>query len=236
MKSFIILLTTVSSNSMGSKILIPACTFLNSFHKVLTVEHTSLDHSTQVFINVTMEYVKSSKGGFKLLYDNYMYMKQKVLKTTSLPEVILVTIALSVSYALEKPWKFLKNETQKFYSGRGFVRGVLSGVFVLEPAEMIKIVRNWCIKSTMQAYFPKNSFLGSFTGSSVEPRPSLGRKVQREMAENSWYNLCSSHTKMHYERRFLTVSGSVKYRIFTASMGSAPSPTRALPQTPWEGG
>ena len=27
-----------------------------------------------------MEYVKSSKGGFKLLYYNYMYVKQKVLK------------------------------------------------------------------------------------------------------------------------------------------------------------
>ena len=47
-----------------------------------------------------MEYVKSNKGGFKLLYDNYMYVK---IKTTNLPEVILVTIALSVSYALEKP-------------------------------------------------------------------------------------------------------------------------------------
>ena len=28
-----------------------------------------------------MEYMKSIKGGFKLLYDNYMYVKQKVLKT-----------------------------------------------------------------------------------------------------------------------------------------------------------
>ena len=27
-----------------------------------------------------MEYVKSNKGGFKLLYNNYMYVKQKVLK------------------------------------------------------------------------------------------------------------------------------------------------------------
>ena len=27
-----------------------------------------------------MEYVKSNKGGFKLLYDNYMYVNQKVLK------------------------------------------------------------------------------------------------------------------------------------------------------------
>ena len=33
-----------------------------------------------------------------------MYVKQKrFLKTTNLPEVILVTNALSVSYALEKP-------------------------------------------------------------------------------------------------------------------------------------
>ena len=27
-----------------------------------------------------MEYVISNKGGFKLLYDNYMYVKQKVLR------------------------------------------------------------------------------------------------------------------------------------------------------------
>ena len=27
-----------------------------------------------------MEYVKSNKDGFKLLYNNYMYVKQKVLK------------------------------------------------------------------------------------------------------------------------------------------------------------
>ena len=38
------------SNRMGSKILIPACTALDLFYKVLTVEHTSPDHSTQVFI------------------------------------------------------------------------------------------------------------------------------------------------------------------------------------------
>ena len=50
LKFSIILLTTVSSNSMESKILIPACTALNLFHKVLTVEHMSPDHSTQVFI------------------------------------------------------------------------------------------------------------------------------------------------------------------------------------------
>ena len=60
-----------------------------------------------------MEYIKSNKGGFKLLYDNYMYVNQKVvkngavcweclcqpklffLKTTNLPEVITI--------ALEKP-------------------------------------------------------------------------------------------------------------------------------------
>ena len=56
------------------------------------------------------------------------------LKTTNLPEVILVTTALSVSYTLEKPRKFLKNETQKFYSGgfcpEGFVQGVLSRGFL----------------------------------------------------------------------------------------------------------
>ena len=109
-----------------------------------------------------MEYVKSNKSGFnKLLYDNCIYVKQKVLKngavcwepnsfilkTTNLPEVILVTIAL------EKPRKSLKNETQKFYSGGfclgGFCLGGLSwgflsvgyllggfcpGIFVLEPS------------------------------------------------------------------------------------------------------
>ena len=56
----------------------------------------------------------------------------------------MVTIALSVSYALEKPWKFLKNETQKFYAGGlggfcpgGFCRGVyVRGFFVLEPTHV----------------------------------------------------------------------------------------------------
>ena len=46
------------------------------------------------------------------------------LKTTDLPEVILVTIAL------EKPWKFLKNETQKFYSGGFLSWGFCPGIFV----------------------------------------------------------------------------------------------------------
>ena len=66
----------------------------------------------------------------------FMPTQTVFLKTTNLPEVILVTIAL------EKPWKFFKNETQKFYSGGflsgGFVLGVFVGgicpaVFVLEP-------------------------------------------------------------------------------------------------------
>ena len=39
------------------------------------------------------------------------------LENTNLPEVIMVNIAL------EKPYKLLKDETQKFYSG-GFFRGV----------------------------------------------------------------------------------------------------------------
>ena len=52
------------------------------------------------------------------------------LENTNLPEVIMVNIAL------EKPYKLLKDETQKFYSGGflpggfclgGVVRGVLSG-------------------------------------------------------------------------------------------------------------
>ena len=63
---------------MGSKILIPACTALNLFYKVVTVEHMSPDHSTQVFTKRHNGYIKSNKGGFKLLYDSYMYVKQKV--------------------------------------------------------------------------------------------------------------------------------------------------------------
>ena len=68
------------------------------------------------------------------------------LKTTNLPEVILVTIALSVSMHLRKHENFLKNETQKCYFGgflsggfllgvfvRGLCLGVLSRGFVLEP-------------------------------------------------------------------------------------------------------
>ena len=48
-----------------------------------------------------------------------------------------------VTIALEKPWKFSKNETQKFYSGGfcpegfclgGFCPGIfVGGAFVLEP-------------------------------------------------------------------------------------------------------
>ena len=66
----------------------------------------------------------------------FMPTQTVFLKTTNLLEAMLVTIALSVSYALEKPIKFLKNETQKFSLGvlsggslsQGFfVRGVLSG-------------------------------------------------------------------------------------------------------------
>ena len=89
---------------MGSKILIPACTALNSFCKVLTVEHTSPDHSTQVF---TMRH-----NGIRQIKQRWIYTPLRqlhvceakgFLKATDLPEVTLVTIALSVSHALEKP-------------------------------------------------------------------------------------------------------------------------------------
>ena len=56
-----------------------------------------------------------------------------ILKTTNLLEVILVTIALSVSYAVEKPLKFLKNETQNFTLGffvGGLSWGFVQGAFV----------------------------------------------------------------------------------------------------------
>ena len=117
------MLTTVSSNSMGSKILIPACTALNLFYKVLTVEHTSPDHSTQVFI-IRHNGIHQIKQGWirTSLWQLHACEAKGFLKTTNLPEVILVTIALSLSSALEKPWKFKKNETQKIYSG-GFCPG-----------------------------------------------------------------------------------------------------------------
>ena len=67
------------------------------------------------------------------------------LKTTNLPEVKLVTIALSVSCALEKPWKFLKNETQKFYSGGVLSRGFLSWrLFVQEVFVGGFVYRGFC--------------------------------------------------------------------------------------------
>ena len=83
---------------MGSKILIPACTALNIFYKVLTVEHTSPDHSTQVFV-IRHNGIRQIKQGW----------------------YILVTFALSVSYALE-----IKNK--KFALGGGVVGGVCLGV------------------------------------------------------------------------------------------------------------
>ena len=89
---------------MGSKILIPACTALNSFYKVLTVEYTSPDHSTQVFI-IRHNGIRQIKQGWiqTPLRQLHVCEAKGFLKTTNLPEVILVAIALSVSYALEKP-------------------------------------------------------------------------------------------------------------------------------------
>ena len=84
---------------MGSKILIPACTALNSFYKVLTVEYMSPDHSTQVFNGI-----RQMKQGWiqTPLRQLHICETKGFLKTTNLPEAILVTIALSVSYTLEK--------------------------------------------------------------------------------------------------------------------------------------
>ena len=83
---------------MGSKILIPA------FYKVLTVEHTSPDPFAQVFITrhngirqIKQRWIQTP------LRQLYVCEAKGFLKTTNLREVILVTIALSVSYALEKP-------------------------------------------------------------------------------------------------------------------------------------
>ena len=89
---------------MGSKILIPACTSLNSFYKVLTVKYTSPDHSTQVFI-IRHNGIRQIKQGWiqTPLRQLHVCEAKGFLKTTNLPEVILVAIALSVSYALEKP-------------------------------------------------------------------------------------------------------------------------------------
>ena len=89
---------------MGSKILILACTALNSFYKVLTVEHTSPDHFMQVFIIRCNEICHIKQGWIETpLRQLHGCVAKRFLKTTDLPEVILVTIALSVSYALEKP-------------------------------------------------------------------------------------------------------------------------------------
>ena len=65
----------------------------------------------------------------------FMPTQTVFLKTTNLPEVILVTIALSVSMHLRKHENFLKHETQKFNSGGfcpgGCLRGFLSRGFLL---------------------------------------------------------------------------------------------------------
>ena len=118
---------------MGSKILIPACTTLNSFHKVLTVEHTSPDHSTQVFII-------SRNGIHQIKRQLHVCEAEGFLKTTNLPEVILLTIALSVSYNHEN---ILKMKHKLFTLG-GFVRGVFvggicpgGGGVVLEPLDSV---------------------------------------------------------------------------------------------------
>ena len=134
---------------MGSKILIPACAALNSFYNVLTVEYTSPDHSTQVFIT-RHNGIRQIKQGWIPTPPRQLHVCEAkgFLKTTNLPEDILVTIALPVSYALEK--KFLKNETQNFYSGGfclggvctgGFCRGIyVRGVFVPEPYTKNEVV------------------------------------------------------------------------------------------------
>ena len=109
---------------MGSKILILALTALNSVYKVLTVEHTSPDHSTQVFI-IRHNGIRQIKQGWiqTPLRQLHVCEVKGFLKTTNLPEVILVTIALSVSYALEKPLKFLKKMKHKNFTLGGFCPG-----------------------------------------------------------------------------------------------------------------
>ena len=84
-----------------------------------------------------MEYVKSNKGGFKLLYDNYYgKMVQFVGNVYANPNGFFENHQPTRSYTgnhctisklcTRETMKFLKNETQKFYSG-----GFCPGVFVL---------------------------------------------------------------------------------------------------------
>ena len=121
------------------------CAALNSVYKVLTVEYTSPDHSTQVFM-IRHNGIRQIKQGW--IYTPLRHVKHKVRKNGVVCWECLCqpngffknhqptrgytgnhcTISM---YTLEKPWKFFKNETQKLYSGGFLSGGFLSwGVFV----------------------------------------------------------------------------------------------------------
>ena len=85
-----------------------------------------LSHAVYSGLSPQHQHVKNTSS----YVSAFCQLKRFFSKTTNLPEVIMVTIALSVSYALEKPWKCLKNEAQKFYSGGFCPGGFCLGVFV----------------------------------------------------------------------------------------------------------
>ena len=96
-----------------------------------------------------MEYVKSNKGGFKLLHDNYMYVKQKVFKNHQPTSGCTGNHCIISKLCTWETMKILKKWNTKILlwgvlSGGfclggfclgDFCRGVyVRGVFVLEPS------------------------------------------------------------------------------------------------------
>ena len=130
---------------MRSKILIPACTALNSFHKVLRHCWTHVSKSFHASLHNTSQWNTSNQTRVDLnsSMTTTCIWSKRFFKNHQPTRCYTGNHCTISKYALEKPWKFLKNETQKFYSGGfcpggfclgGFCRGVyVRGVLVLEP-------------------------------------------------------------------------------------------------------
>ena len=60
-----------------------------------------------------MEYVKSNKGGFKILCNNYIFVKQKVFKNHQATGGYTGNHCTISKLCTWETMKFLRNETQK---------------------------------------------------------------------------------------------------------------------------
>ena len=151
---------------MGSKILTPACTALNLFYKVLTVEHTSPDHSTQVSLHNTSQWNTSNQTRVDLNSSmTITCMLSKRCFKNHQPARGYTGNHCTISKL--RTWetiKIFKNETQKIYSGGFLCEGFLSwgflsgglcpagfcpGGFVLEPSQPTLRKSMFC---TIEAY------------------------------------------------------------------------------------